>query len=106
MREKVETDVSMKLNKNNSEWSFIVRNHQESVYAKNIQALLSYEYEEDWLDETVSSKTFELSNNLFLRLLTITWKKLLPMINSTVRNSLFSQQIFGCIYVINLKMKR
>mgnify|MGYP003325743934 CR=1 FL=1 len=96
----------MKLNENNSEWSFIVRNRQESVYAKNIQALLSYEYEEDWLDETVSSKTFELWNNFFLRLLTITWKKLLPMINSTVRNSLFSQQIFGCIYMINLKMKR
>ena len=60
MREKLETDVSMKLNENNSEWSFIVRNRQESVYAKNIQALLSYEYEEDWLEETVSSKTFEL----------------------------------------------
>ena len=102
----MEIDVSMKLNENNSEWSFIVRNRQESVYAKNIQALLSYEYEEDWLDETVSSKSFELSNNFFLRLLTITWKKLLPMINSTVRNSLFSQQIFGNIYVINLKMKR
>jgi len=58
LREKVEIDVSMKLNENNSEWSFIVRNRQESVYAKNIQALLSYEYEEDWLDETVSSKSF------------------------------------------------